>query len=372
MENKDLKYKITSFTFVIFLVGMAIAFVVLPKQDISKSERRKLSDKPILSMNAIMDERFMEDLEEYLLDHFPFRESFRKLKAYFAYDVLKQKENNGIYVARGHAAKLEYPLNEINVERFADKVISLQKQYFPNGRVFYSIVPDKNYFLAEEEGYPVLDYHKMSEILNSKLSNITYIDIYDTLTIDDYYFTDTHWKQESLLDTLKLISLNLGIYEKLDFCVQNYEIKELEDFYGVYYGQSALALPADKIKYLTNSIIENAKVWNLETNKINPVYELNKINSSESVDMYDIFLGGAAALQVIENANAADEKNLIIFRDSYTSSLAPLLIPAYSKIVLIDLRYMSSSLLDNYVDFYNADILFMYSTSVINNSSMLK
>lgn len=372
MKKIDLVYKITSYAFVLFLVGMTTLFVVLPKQDISKSERRRLSKKPELTVENIKNESFMEDLESYLLDHFPLRESFRKIKAHFAYDILRQKENNGIYVAQGHASKLEYPLREKSVDRAADKMLALQAQYFPDKRAFYTIVPDKNYFLADKEGYPVIDYRKMTEILDSKLATFTYIDIFDTLTIDDYYFTDTHWKQESLFDTVMEISQCLGVYDYIDFNENNYTINEIEDFYGVYCGQSALTLSADKITYLTNEIIDKSTVWNLETNKIEPVYELDKLNAPESVDMYDVFLGGAAALQVIDNPGSTKQSKLIIFRDSYTSSLAPLLIQGYREIVLIDLRYISSNLLGEYVDFDESDILFVYSTSIINNSSILK
>jgi hypothetical protein len=65
-------------------------------------------------------------------------------------------------------------------------------------------------------------------------------------------------------------------------------------------------------------------------------------------------------------------KRLIIFRDSYTSSLAPLLLEMYGEIDLIDLRYISSNLIGDYVDFNNADILFLYGVLVVNGASGLK
>ena len=65
---------------------------------------------------------------------------------------------------------------------------------------------------------------------------------------------------------------------------------------------------------------------------------------------------------------------MIIFRDSFTSSLAPLLLEAYQEIILVDTRYISSTLLGEYVDFEEPDtqILFLYNTLLLNNSSMLK
>ena len=62
----------------------------------------------------------------------------------------------------------------------------------------------------------------------------------------------------------------------------------------------------------------------------------------------------------------------MIFRDSFASSLAPLLAEGYSKITLVDIRYLSPVLLGRFVDFHGQDVLFIYSTLVINNSTIIK
>ena len=117
------------------------------------------------------------------------------------------------------------------------------------------------------------------------------------------------------------------------------------------------------------STIKNSKTYNYETKKENKVYNMEKINS---LDKYDIYLSGATPVLKIENPENKTGNELIIFRDSYASSLVPLFIPKYSKITLIDTRYISPKLLPNYVEFNNQDILFMYSTLIINNSYSLK
>lgn len=70
----------------------------------------------------------------------------------------------------------------------------------------------------------------------------------------------------------------------------------------------------------------------------------------------------------IQNQNAETKKELLIFRDSFGSSLAPLLIENYKKITLIDLRYISSDILDNYIIFNDQDVLFIYSTLILNQN----
>ena len=85
-----------------------------------------------------------------------------------------------------------------------------------------------------------------------------------------------------------------------------------------------------------------------------------------------MFLSGSKSLLTIENPNATTDKELIIFRDSFGSSIAPLLAEGYAKITLVDIRYMSPNMLGNFMEFTDQDVLFLYSTGVLNNSITIK
>jgi hypothetical protein len=85
-----------------------------------------------------------------------------------------------------------------------------------------------------------------------------------------------------------------------------------------------------------------------------------------------MYLSGSISLLSIDNPNATTDKELIVFRDSFGSSIAPLLASGYSKVTLVDIRYISSFVIGNFVDFGNADILFLYSTLVLNNSEQFR
>ena len=89
-------------------------------------------------------------------------------------------------------------------------------------------------------------------------------------------------------------------------------------------------------------------------------------------DPYEIFLSGSISLITIENPKAMTDKELVVFRDSFGSSLVPLLCSGYKSVTVVDIRYIPSYALENYVDFSNKDVLFIYSTLVLNNSSMFK
>ncbi len=383
-------------SFVVCLVSMAVMLAVDPRESVSRSERRRLAEKPELTWGSLADKSFMDDTEKYLLDHFPFRDGLRRIKAYFAYDVLRQKENNDIYVVQDHAAKLEYPLNESSVRRLAAKMTGLWQQYFPEQDVWYAVVPDKNYFLAGQNGYPSIDYEHMIKLLSQELAKnaeFGYIDIVSDLSIEDYYNTDTHWRQERILDVAHHIADAMGVGGSLNFSKgedTGFVEHEIRDFYGVYYGQAALPMAPDTIVYLTDEVTDTAVVWSLEENMLSekdagkarlpgeagavlkPVYQLDKLDDGKSLDKYDVFAGGASSLQVIMSPDAVTDRRLVIFRDSYTSSLVPLLLGAYREITLVDLRYIDSARIGEYVDFAGADILFLYNTVIVNHAEMLK
>ena len=99
------------------------------------------------------------------------------------------------------------------------------------------------------------------------------------------------------------------------------------------------------------------------------VYDLKQL---EGADPYQLYLYGSKSLLTIENPAGDPDKELIIFRDSFGSSLAPLMVEGYSKITLVDIRYISPMILDRFLEFHGQDILFLYSTTVLNNSVTLK
>ena len=136
----------------------AAAWFGKPKE-FSLSERRKLQQFPELSSKTIFNGRFMGKFEDYTLDQFPLRDEFRKLKAVFSYDVLNQKDNNGIYLAEGYAAKMEYPLNTQSVSKAVEKFNAIYDQYLKDSgsKVVFSVVPDKGYYLAGDHGYLSMD-----------------------------------------------------------------------------------------------------------------------------------------------------------------------------------------------------------------------
>ncbi len=338
-----------------------------PAKAISETERRPLAQMPELSVQTVLGGRFMEDFEKYSLDQFPLRDSFRTVKSLFHTYVLNQKDNNGIYLHDGFAVKQEYPLRESSVAHAAERFGRIYEKYLSGSKIFLAIVPDKGQYLAEGSGHLTLDYRQMAAQLGEAMPWASQIDLTQVLSAADYYRTDTHWRQENLLPTAGKICEALGVPapQAADFT----QIRLERPFYGVYYGQAALPMAPDEMVLLENDLLKNCTVYDHESGKTGDIYDKTKLDSK---DLYEVFLSGPRSLLTIHNPAGEPGRELIVFRDSFGSALVPLLTAPYETVTVVDVRYIQIELLDRFVEFAGQDVLFLYSTLVLNNSSTIK
>ena len=367
MSNK-LKNVIVTMVFVAFMatfVGMCV-FSYFNQVETSEAERRPLAQFPTdITWENILNKKVMEKFEDYVVDQFPLREFFRGLKAKFVLYVLNLNENNGLAVEDDYIAKIEGEFNPALLDYSIGRLAYIYEKYLVNngGDKFVSVVPDKNYFLEKDYGYIGPDYDALAAMVQEMLPGMTYVDIFGALELEDYYRTDTHWSQDKLDGVVELLAEAMGISDRLS---GEYESHTLEGFKGVYYGQSALKPQPDQLVYLTNDILDDCTVFDYETGKTSGIYNFEAFNGK---DGYDFFLSGTRALLRIDNPNATTDEELIIFRDSFGSSLTPLLVEGYKSIYVVDIRYVMPDVLDRLIDFEGKDVLMMYSALVLNQKA---
>ncbi len=369
---------IITVSFVVWLLFFAVFSLVLKDSEYSSSERRALEQFETYSEKKEAAERrgkeyslaeYLSWIETYLVEQFPQRDDFRAASAVTRFYMLWQKDYNGYYIVDGSACSMDPSLNSEAVSSAAVSVNKLYDSHFAlsDTDAYFCVIPDKNYFYAESNGYLHYDYDELLSIFKNGVNDdISYIDIFPLLSGDDYYTTDPHWNQASILPVASHILSEMGC----EVSESDHEQIVLNGFEGTYSVQSAFPMPSEDIVLLTNPVIENCIVTDYETNSSAPVYELSDF---ENVDPYDVFLGGAKALLKIENPSQANGKQLVVFRDSFGSSLVPLLIEGYSEIIVADTRYIHPSIITNYVEFNpDCDVLFIYSTSILNSKGVFK
>lgn len=347
----------TAAVFLAVLFGFSLLHLALPDREVSRSERRRLAQLPPLSSG------FSDKLEEYMLDQFPLREQLRTVNSLVRLYDLGQADIHGIYLQGGGAFRMDGPLQEKQVRHAAAVFSAVQETYFPSLPSHYVIVPDKN--AKAETSRPRLDTETLRGIVREALPGMTEIDIWDLLSADDYYKTDPHWRQERLLPVAAAICEALGADAPGTFTE-----KTLSPFYGAYYGQAALPMAPDTLTYLESADTKAAEVTGPELDGAQPVYRPELLDGT---DGYDVFLSGAQAVLTVTSPNVHNGRHLVLFRDSFGSSLAPLLLGSFERITLVDLRYISAARLTDYADLSDAtDVLYLCSTAVWNNGGTLR
>lgn len=346
-----------------FWIILVVMNVVSVDVESSSTERRKLAQSPTITMDSILSTKYMTDFETYVLDQFYQRDVFRGIKANLDLVVLNKLDYHDLYLNGDSLVKIEYPLNEYSIEHSIKLFNNIKEFYLDDQDVFLSIIPDKHYF-NEDVRYPMLDYTYMVDYIVEQ-TGFNYIDIMDCLSLEDYYYSDPHWNQIYLESVVNV--LLEGMHQ--DGILLNQYGVALEDYKGLYQGQLGLQTIKEDLAYVSDDLFMSLQVKDLTTGDVFEVYNDDKLFG---YDPYDFFLAGAMPLLEIENSNAMTDDEIIIFRDSYGSSIAPLLLSTYQKVTLVDIRYISHQYLEDYIDFDDQSILFLYSTTVLNNSSTLR
>ncbi|MDR2654879.1 MAG: hypothetical protein LBC56_02230 [Oscillospiraceae bacterium] len=361
-KKSTLREKLVFAVFALILAGFFALNRFIRPPEVSQSERRALAKMPEFSAQSVISGKFMSGFESFAADSFFARDAFRTIRAHIVFDVYRQTDKSGLYQGDYGFGKIE-AVNEASYRRAAGKISRLCEN-FPGMHIYYSVVPDKSIY--EPRYMPGFDPDKAREILAEELSGLTFIDLADCLDGESFYKTDLHWDQP------KLGAVSARLAESMGFASpEGLETVPGGAFFGVYAGQVAMPIEEDRMDYVTGGALQNVTVKYLDTKSGEFVpggmYDPAAISGR---DPYDFFLGGVQPL--IEIENPAGEGTLYFFRDSFGSSLAPWLAASYKKIVLIDLRYIDSRILNNYVSFEpEADALFLYSSQILNNADVL-
>ena len=385
----NLKNIVTSVIFLVVIVGVFLGCLLHESKVYSESERRPLESFPtyestydsekdmnfLLTLNKDIKD-YINSFDKYTLDQFPARDLMRRIKSFVELNIFNKKDNGDMYVKDGYISEIDGKLDVESVNK-ANKVFNnIYNKYLVGkaDKIILSVIPDKHYFMGESNGYPSYDYNELVSLLCNGLNeNIEYVDIFSELELEDFYKTDTHWSQDKIVDVAKKLVTALGVADEYSF---EYDVNEVDmDFYGIYAGKLGVKGEADIIRYLTSDTINNCKLYDYELSKYVDIYDFSKNNYEQSngFDPYNFFLSGAKkGIMTIENPSQDNGKELVVFRDSYGSSIAPLLVDGYSKVHFVDIR-VTTAVVANFVlnGFEGKDVMFLYSSMIINNSSEL-
>jgi len=360
---------VTAAVFLLFITVLAVTDMAQASTEISLSERRQLAQFPEVSLPRITSGDFTEDYQGYLQDQMAFRDGFRSVKSFFERKVLLKKENNGVYVVDRNIYDKFWGINQSYIER-ASRLINELAASIDAESAYLSIIPSKANLLDPSK-YLLSDQQIIADFM-AQHTQTSYIDLMQLFRAGDeqlYYVTDHHWTTPGAIEAYQLLAGKMGLSPILD-----YTFEEVTDaFAGSNYGKAAAwSIEKDSILLAHNETLDQLTVRRYKT--------MEEYDYSDSVyfpefagglDPYDVFLGGAGPIIVIENSGASNDNELVIFKDSYAHSLAPFLAQHYRKVTLLDLRYVRKELLIQNFDFTDKTVLFLYSTTILNTNSQI-
>lgn len=273
-----------------------------------------------------------------------------------------------VYVYQGYAVTTEAGYDQKSLDYAALKFQQLYDSYLTgnDGHIYLSVVPDKGSFTEPPEGYTPASAQETADALLAQLDFAQYVDIAPGLTLEDYYRTDPHWRQECLVATAQTLAQAMDVPLAGDFQENAIDVP----FYGAYAEKAGEPLVADTLRYLTGEVLDACTVYDYETDAQETLYDLSAV---ETDTPYDLYLQGSRSLLRIDSPLSATDRTLVVFRDSFGSSLIPLLAESYRTIYAVDIRYLSSQMVGRFLSFDGSeDVLFLYSTLVLQNSRTMK
>ena len=138
MEKKQRIISAAVFIIIIFI--MPVIFIVSEKKVFSETENRPLAKKPDLSISAIFDKSYMNDLGRYISDNFQGRMAFIRTKMFVDRFMGKNCINN-IYLGDNMLIERLKEPDYKEVSRSVQAVNEFAAHYV-NTKTYFMLVPD--------------------------------------------------------------------------------------------------------------------------------------------------------------------------------------------------------------------------------------
>lgn len=182
-----------------------------------------------------------------------------------------------VYVYQGYAVTTEAGYDQKSLDYAALKFQQLYDSYLTgnDGHIYLSVVPDKGSFTAPPEGYTPASAQETADTLLAQLDFVQYVDIAPGLTLEDYYRTDPHWRQECLVATAQTLAQAMDVPLAGDFQENAIDVP----FYGAYAEKAGEPLVADTLRYLTGEVLDACTVYDYETDAQEPLYDLSAVET---------------------------------------------------------------------------------------------
>ncbi len=335
---------VETLVFLAFIGAFFLLNLFMPDRQFSEQENRYLQTAPHFSFSSLFSGKFTAAFESYLIDQFPFRDSWIALKARSELAAGK-RENNGIYLCGNETLIEPYTApNTADLDFSLDAINALAEN--AAAPVYFALIPS-----SSEVWQSMLPYGAPNDSQTETIAHayayvrVNTADIQGALSAHAsepiYYRTDHHWTSlgayygyTAIAEAMGFVPVPLSDYS---------ETVVSRDFCGTAYSSSGFSWVApDSISVYVPE--EGIKVTNYPEGSAESG-SMYVETFLEGKDKYKFFYGGNTPLLTVETKNT-QAPSLLILRDSYMDAMSPFLTAHFSRIHIIDLRYFKTSLRD--------------------------
>ena len=358
--------------FLLVLILVPLYWLISPRKTFSDSERRYLSEPPKLA--SLKDWAFDDAVETYLADQLPARDALVGLNAYTVLLSGRQVSQDIWRDREGYLVEAPVTASADQLQKRLSRMAALgEKTGLP---VYVMAVPSTGYVRRGTLPKALANLYQDDELLQqiADAPGVTAVPLEETFLGEGqtwYYRTDHHWTGEGAYAAYRLFMAAAG-RDALSY--DSFYHHTVAGYVGSTRSRSALWLTKADTLIMDEPMDAAVTVSFSDDAKTYP--SLFFLDHLSEYDWYPLFLDGNHPVTVIENQTApADAPTLLMVKDSFGNTLAPLLVPGYGKIVLADPRYYRGSVADLCTEYGADEILFCYSLERICtdlNLSILK
>ena len=364
--------------FCLIIFGMSGLHLLTEDKNFSDSENRVLGTFPKLTVASIADGSFMREFETYLTDQFPFRDSIISAKT-FADRMLGKNEENGVHIGKeGYLFESQTPLDKDKTKKIAKAVRSFANKY-EEFKTAFVLVPNSSYIYSEylpkylempSQKEQIKTFRKQLNSPDILWPSVTGLFEKNADKTQLYYKTDHHWTTRGAYLVFKKLCL------EWEFESSEKEIDKKFDFYevsttfeGTLSSTSGVHDTADKIEICVPKASEGTYVAYFESSgdKTASLFFGDKLNQKNH---YEVFLGGNYDKVIISTVSPTG-RSLLLIKDSYANCMIPMLTPYFSKIVVIDPRYLTDSLESIIKENDFSHMLYLYNVNTLFEDNSL-
>lgn len=338
--------------FLCFIFALAALFAVTPKADYSSNEKRYLEDFPEASLKTVAQGEFESGFEDYLADHFPFRNFWVGLNAYYNC-LVGNNGADGVYMGKdGYLINAPLPADN-RVEANLEAVVKFSRN--TNVPVTMMVVPSCGYIM--EDKLPCVHEEYSDDVIFPQISRtlgengVDFVDLRQTFKNrtakgeELYYRTDHHWTSPGAYTAYRQLCKSLGVKAEAKTA---YRIQDYDNFYGTTYSTGGfwLAKP-DRIQVWNNksNTEKNIALTITEGNESETYHSMFFKKHLKEDDKYPVFLDGNHALETVVNSRIKEGRVLVV-KDSFCHSIAPFLADSFNTVTMVDMRYYKKSVSD--------------------------